>query len=290
MSKNHYVYYSYEQWGRGYIGRRTCSCLPEEDVEYFGSFKDKAFKPTEKVILEVFETSEGADQAEIALHKFFKVDENPEFANMAIQGCRPRYTHPKGTKCYNNGYHNKLIRPGEIVSDGYSLGAMPTGYKETSEYSEWCLKRSQKTINKMVERSKSKEAVAKRKKTLEDICHQSGDKNSQFGTMWITDGTLNGNRKVPRNSALPEGFKLGRTMEDPLLTQKRREEKEKKKKSLKCLIERRLSLLNQVDLTTYGWVEKASRILELSHTQARSFVDKYYEGIVFRRRSRSKLN
>jgi hypothetical protein len=41
MSKKyHYVYYSYEEYGRGYIGSRSCSCLPQEDRNYFGSFTD----------------------------------------------------------------------------------------------------------------------------------------------------------------------------------------------------------------------------------------------------------
>jgi len=50
--KYFYVYYSYEPWGRGYIGKRECWCLPEEDTKYFGSFRDKTFKPTEKIISE----------------------------------------------------------------------------------------------------------------------------------------------------------------------------------------------------------------------------------------------
>jgi hypothetical protein len=28
MSKYFYVYYSYEEFGRGYIGKRECKCLP----------------------------------------------------------------------------------------------------------------------------------------------------------------------------------------------------------------------------------------------------------------------
>jgi len=48
--KHFYVYYSYEEYGRGYIGKRECKYLPEEDVNYFGSFKDKTFKPTQKII------------------------------------------------------------------------------------------------------------------------------------------------------------------------------------------------------------------------------------------------
>lgn len=83
MKKYHYVYYSWEQWGRGYIGVRSCTCLPEEDKTYFGSFRDKTFFPTEKIILEVFESREEANQAEIKLHEFFNVGINPNFANRA---------------------------------------------------------------------------------------------------------------------------------------------------------------------------------------------------------------
>lgn len=28
MEKYFYVYYSYEEFGRGYIGKRECKCLP----------------------------------------------------------------------------------------------------------------------------------------------------------------------------------------------------------------------------------------------------------------------
>jgi len=83
--KHYYVYYSYEPWGRGYIGRRECSCLPEEDTNYFGSFYDKTFKPGEKIILGVFDTREEAIAAEVKLHSFYKVDKNPHFANLSRQ-------------------------------------------------------------------------------------------------------------------------------------------------------------------------------------------------------------
>ena len=81
--KYFYVYYSYEPWGRGYIGKRECWCTPEEDVKYFGSFRDKTFKPTEKIILEVFDSLEEVLQTEILLHDFYEVDKNPHFANRA---------------------------------------------------------------------------------------------------------------------------------------------------------------------------------------------------------------
>ena len=83
MVKHHYVYRSYEEGGRDYIGRRTCNCLPEEDTKYFGSFKDKTFKPTGKVILFVCETRKEVAEIEIELHDFFDVAVNPQFANRA---------------------------------------------------------------------------------------------------------------------------------------------------------------------------------------------------------------
>jgi hypothetical protein len=85
MGKYFYTYYSYEEFGRGYIGKRECECLPEKDIDYLGSFKDKTFKPTQKIILETFDTVEEALGAECILHDFYEVDINPHFANKAKQ-------------------------------------------------------------------------------------------------------------------------------------------------------------------------------------------------------------
>jgi hypothetical protein len=81
----HYVYYSYESWGRGYIGKRSCKCLPKDDIRYFGSFRDRSFKPDQKIILKTLKTEKEAIEAEIYLHDFYKVDINPHFANRARQ-------------------------------------------------------------------------------------------------------------------------------------------------------------------------------------------------------------
>jgi hypothetical protein len=85
MKKYHYTYYSYEEFGRGYIGKRSCDCNPEEDVTYFGSYKDKTFKPTQKIILEIYDTPTEAIAAEIKLQHFFKVVPNSHFANRVYQ-------------------------------------------------------------------------------------------------------------------------------------------------------------------------------------------------------------
>lgn len=101
--KYFYVYYSYEEWGRGYIGRRECTCLPTEDVKYFGSFKDKSFQPTQKIILALFETREEMCQAEVDLHLHFEVDSNPHFANRARQTSSKFYMDKTGEKNPNFG-------------------------------------------------------------------------------------------------------------------------------------------------------------------------------------------
>ena len=80
----YYTYYSYEEWGRGYFGSRGCKCLPEEDVRYFGSFNDKTFRPTQKIILkDDYLTREEAYADEIILHDYYDVANNPHFANRA---------------------------------------------------------------------------------------------------------------------------------------------------------------------------------------------------------------
>jgi hypothetical protein len=103
MEKHYYVYYSYEEWGRGYIGRRECVCLPEEDTKYFGSFTDKSFKPLNKIILATFNSREEMCQAEVELHNFFEVDKNPHFANKARQTSSKFYMDKTGENNPNFG-------------------------------------------------------------------------------------------------------------------------------------------------------------------------------------------
>jgi hypothetical protein len=82
----YYTYYSYEEFGRGYIGYRKCPAgeTPETD-KYLGSYKDKTFKPTSKIVLTVHPSVDEALLAEIKIQKLYKVVENPHFANKAYQ-------------------------------------------------------------------------------------------------------------------------------------------------------------------------------------------------------------
>lgn len=48
---------------------------------------------------------------------------------------------------------------------------------------------------------------AKAKIGLANKIHQSGSKNSQYGTIWITDGVFN--KKIKKDQEIPEGWKRG---------------------------------------------------------------------------------
>lgn len=82
----YYVYMSFEEFGRAYIGYRKCpkGLTPESDP-YMGSFRDKTFKPTRKEILAVFDNDTDAINLEIQLHKAYDVANNRDFANSCNQ-------------------------------------------------------------------------------------------------------------------------------------------------------------------------------------------------------------
>jgi len=52
---------------------------------YFGSYGDKTFNPSSKIILTEHATREEAVEAEVKLHEFYQVDTNSHFANRAKQ-------------------------------------------------------------------------------------------------------------------------------------------------------------------------------------------------------------
>ena len=135
----HYVYYSYEEYGRGYFGSRTCRCLPEEDVKYFGSFKDKSFKPTQKIILKTYATREEAYADEIILQEHYKVVENPHFANKSYQ---------TSTKFYYVTPPEQRVLNGKIGGEKakeFGLGFHSLTKEQLSENSKKMIEKHRKT-------------------------------------------------------------------------------------------------------------------------------------------------
>jgi len=56
--------------------------------------------------------------------------------------------------------------------------------------------------------ARSPESNRKRKETYDKINHQVGTKNSQYGTIWVTNGIEN--KKIRKNEVIPEGWRQGR--------------------------------------------------------------------------------
>ena len=207
--KHFYVYYSYEEYGRGYIGKRECECLPEKDVNYFGSFKDKNFNPTQKIILEIFDSAEKALQAEIILHDFYEVDKNPHFANKSKQTSVKFY-------CCLDGENNPMY--GKFGEEHPSYG-----YRHTKEVLQMFSDRQKAEKNHMYGKFGEEHPSYGSKRNEETKRKLSegriGEKNHRYGKkswnngksvmMWITDGIKS--KHVFKTTEIPEGWHRGRT-------------------------------------------------------------------------------
>lgn len=62
--------------------------------------------------------------------------------------------------------------------------------------------------SEMVKRAAQPKAIEKRKETFKSIGHQQGEKNSSFGSMWITNEIEN--KKIKKTNSIPEGWRKGR--------------------------------------------------------------------------------
>lgn len=215
----HYVYYSYEEWGKGYFGSRTCKCLPEEDIKYFGTFSNKNFKPTQKIILKGdYVTRAEALHDEIILQEYYKVVENPHFANRAYQTSTGFY--------YNKGPgEDANMRRRELMKTDYNPMSNPE-YREKARIN---LIKSINTPSSIEKRKKYTKEMANRPEEKERRrlnalkCHQNpefvqkmlnavtGKNSAHYGKFWITDGTLENNKLISKDEEIPFGWRKGRT-------------------------------------------------------------------------------
>ena len=175
MSKHFYIYYSYEEFGRGYIGSRGCKCLPEEDFKYYGSFWDKTFKPTSKIILAEFDNRRDAYEAEILLHEFYDIARNPHFANRC--------------KALTTGFTiegvpiNKGIKKSEefrkLISESNKRRIVSDETRKKLSENQKGRKHSEETKKKVGAASKGRQHTEeyKKKKSLE----VNGEKNPMYG-------------------------------------------------------------------------------------------------------------
>lgn len=82
------------------------------------------------------------------------------------------------------------------------------------EYRNKVLPHMLKSQKKAIIAALSEESRQKRLDTLKKIGHQQGKKNSQYGKMWITNGTKEGTYRINKTDKIPEGFWKGRICYD----------------------------------------------------------------------------
>lgn len=58
----------------------------------------------------------------------------------------------------------------------------------------------------------SEPAILKKKETFKKINHQSGINNSQYGKIWITNGT--DSKSINKNDSIPAGWRKGRVLKN----------------------------------------------------------------------------
>lgn len=83
-----------------------------------------------------------------------------------------------------------------------------------SPHKDKIINNAKKNQSKAVKASITPEAIKKRREKFKEIKHQQGEKNSQYGKMWITNGTKEGTCRIDKNEPIPEGYRKGRILKD----------------------------------------------------------------------------
>ena len=224
IKKIFYVYYSFEESGRGYIGYRKCpeGKTPESDT-YLGSYYDKTFKPTGKTILKRNLTQREAISVEIYFQRKYEVAEewNKEFANLSYQTSvgfcysASGKNNPKhGKKCYNNGINNRYFSPNEEIPEGYILGDKGETRRKHSEArkGENHPNHGKNLYNNGIEnRYFSPEEEIPEGFVLgvkeETRQKKSGENHPCHGKKWYNNGVKN--RRFSPDEEIPKGYILG---------------------------------------------------------------------------------
>ena len=178
-----YVYYSYEEWGRGYIGARSRSPVGDE---YLGSYTDTTFNPTEKIVLCECDTMEEALSIEKQLHHFFDVVNNSHFANRAMVSS------------------SAFIR--EWTDEQRQEKREQMVARNTSDEH----KQNMRENNPMFREEVRLKCVGNKSRTGMTNTEESNEKRRKTvgQSKWVNDGT--GSRRLKPGEEKPEGWEWGR--------------------------------------------------------------------------------
>lgn len=191
--------------GKIYIGKHECSC---DKCKYFGSGKllKKAIKKhgltnfTKTILFEYNKEQDMIDkEKELVTKEFCKENTNYNLCEGGKGGFG--YINSNGKNIYGKngqkGYGLENLNPNKLGSkltkkykDSISKGLLQ---KYTNGHHWIGKKHTQETLQKMRDIRKGM---------------MVGEKNSQYGTMWITNGVIN--KKIKKDNTLPDGFIKGR--------------------------------------------------------------------------------
>lgn len=158
-----------------------------------------------KDILETFENSEEmyAREKEVVTEEFLLREDVYNLRRGGTGG----FDYLNKTGLNLKGHHKSYEARANTCREN-SKKILESGHR-ISEYGIPGFK-SKENERKMRENSQSDEARSKRIQTMQLNNHSQGNKNSQFGTVWVTNGIHN--LKISKHDSLPEGYRLGRVI------------------------------------------------------------------------------
>lgn len=168
-----------------------------------------------KVILETFENAEAmyAREKEVVNEEFLLREDTYNIRRGGTGGFdyinsimssedRQKYGRIGGFKAYNNLSIEEKTRRVEIL-----VNAAKESIKNKTH--NFCIKGTGKLGPGNSTEARKKSAESQRKYYAQ-FGHQKGETNSQFGSMWITDGQ--DNQKIKKDVMIPDGWRKGRTL------------------------------------------------------------------------------
>ncbi len=179
-----------------YHGKHTCRCHPIKEIGsvYFSTSYDKEFLQDQKdnpqdyqyTITGIYSTGKESSLNESEFHKIHNVKNNPQFYNRTNAG--------KFDNTGNTGYVTVKDKDGKCFSvsvddERYLSGEFVGTFKDRSH--------SEKTKNVM------SSIFIERRLGI-------GNKNSQYGSMWIYSSELQQNKKISKGDFIPKGWVKGR--------------------------------------------------------------------------------
>lgn len=191
--------------GKIYVGKHKSVKTPFENG-YYGSgkqitaaIKKYGIENFKKEVLQYCSSMEemANKEAEIVTEDFVK---RTDTYNMHKGG-------PGGWDHYNGSdKHREKSRLGGQKSS--SRANNPFKDPEFQKTIEWT--RSPDRMRMLGQKANTPEANAKRKTTFEEIKHSQGEKNSQFGRIWISNVLTKEVKRITINNDIPEGWVRGK--------------------------------------------------------------------------------